>query len=54
MRNASLKASSPGVLISYGAAGENFAGFCGREERFTGLQAPQAKILRLGAAVLIS
>ena len=34
----------------YGSAGENFAGFCGREENFTGLQAPQAKILRVFAA----
>ena len=34
----------------YGAAGENFAGFCGREEKITGLQAPQAKFLPVFAA----
>ena len=31
----------------YDAAGEIFAGFCGHKEKCTGLQAPQAKILRV-------
>ena len=38
------------VLAANGAAGENFGGFRGREGKFTGLQAPQAKVLRFFAA----